>query len=85
MLQWASTASNSRRVTMTTQEVKDYIGEENWDDFQHWMYGQTYGINDDGSANWYEWDVKRYRNQLATKNRLRELFIDKIARKHNIL
>ena len=47
---------------MTTQEVEAKLAERNipWDDFQHWMRGQTVGMNEDGSTNWYEYDVNRF-------------------------
>ena len=41
---------------MTTQEVKDGLFRE----FQKWMIGQTYGINEDGSENWYDTDYRRF-------------------------
>ena len=47
---------------MKTQNVKEQIAEvgATWEEFQDFMFGQTYGINDDGSENWYEYDVTRF-------------------------
>ena len=41
-------------------QVIELIGKENWKDFLEWMYGQTVKINDDGSEDFYAWDVRRY-------------------------
>ena len=56
---------------MTTEEAKKVVGAENWTKFIEWMSGQTYGINDDGSTNWYSYDVERFaeaikRGKIAT-------------------
>lgn len=53
---------------MTTEQVEQKLKENNlsWDDFQNWMQGQTVGANEDGSTNWYDWDVERF-----IKHRLR--------------
>ncbi len=51
---------------MKEQEVKDYIGEENWEDFCDWMCGQTMGINEDGSTDYYECDVEAFKHKLKT-------------------
>ena len=45
---------------MTEQEVKQRIGEENWEAFNQWMRGRTVGLNDDGSLDFYEQDVRRF-------------------------
>lgn len=46
---------------MNKHEVIVFIGEENWEDFQEWMTGQTVGIYPDGSTNYYASDVARFR------------------------
>jgi len=43
-------------VFMNEKEVKDYLFKK----FIEWMYGQTVGINKDGSTNYYRYDVERY-------------------------
>ena len=47
---------------MTTEEVKKICGTlgKTFKDFEDFMYGQTYGIKEDGSFNWYELDVRRF-------------------------
>lgn len=49
-------------VNMKEQEAKKLIEEAggSWEDFVSWMFGQTVGLNDDGSTDWYDWDVKRF-------------------------
>ena len=42
---------------MNEEEVKDYLFEE----FLVWMTGQTVGQNPDGTIDYYESDVKRFR------------------------
>ena len=44
---------------MTTEEAKQKKKEagKKWEDFQEWMLGQTYGVNKDGNADWYDIDV----------------------------
>jgi len=41
---------------MRNEEVKEYLFKK----FLEWMAGQTVGINDDGSIDYYEYDVERY-------------------------
>jgi len=45
---------------MIKSEVIKLIGADNWQLFLDWMYGQTAGINPDGSTNYYDWDVGRF-------------------------
>lgn len=47
---------------MTTKQAKEKIKKAGgkWKDFLDWMMGQTYGIDDNGEPNWYEWDVDRW-------------------------
>jgi hypothetical protein len=49
---------------MTEKQVKDFIGEENWKKFCNWMYGQTIGLNSDGSIDYYNCDVKAFKTLL---------------------
>lgn len=51
---------------MTEKQVKKLIGEENWEEFIHWMRGQTCGMNKDGSVNYYEDDVMAFKRKLDT-------------------
>ena len=48
---------------MKEQEVKEYLKERgySWAKFKKWMYGQTTGLNKDGTLDYYEYDVRRYR------------------------
>lgn len=47
---------------MTTQEVKLKIKKAggSWKVFCEWMRGQTVGLYEDGSTNWYDYDVNRF-------------------------
>ena len=47
---------------MTTPEAKSVIEDAglDWEKFVDWMRGQTVGMYEDGSTNWYAWDVVRY-------------------------
>lgn len=49
---------------MREQEVKAYIGTENWNDFLKFMYGQTVSLNPDGTTDYYESDVDRFKGRL---------------------
>jgi len=49
---------------MNAKQVKAYIGTEHYNSFIKFMQGQTTGINDDGSINYYEWDVERFKGRL---------------------
>lgn len=49
---------------MKEQEVKSYIGTENWNTFLKFMEGQTVGVNNDGSTEFYDSDVERFCGQL---------------------
>jgi len=47
---------------MKEKEVKKLLRKNKlkWKDFCEWMGGQTIGMNEDGSIDYYDWDVKRY-------------------------
>jgi hypothetical protein len=45
---------------MNEQEARELVGDDGWDDFLDWLAGQTIGINDDGTIDYYDSDVKRY-------------------------
>lgn len=47
------------------QEVKKKIGEGNWEDFCRRIYGQTCGLNEDGTINYYECDVEAFIMKLS--------------------
>ena len=44
---------------MNEAEVKELVGER-WEEFEKWMNGNTVGINDDGTIDYYRWDVERF-------------------------
>ena len=46
---------------MNEQEVKAFIGEDRWEEFCEWMTGQTVGVNTDGSIDYYDSDVERFK------------------------
>jgi len=50
---------------MNEQEVKEYIGTTHWDAFLDFMYGQTVGVNEDGSIVYYEADVERFKRMIT--------------------
>lgn len=45
---------------MNEREVKELIGDENWDEFEKWICGQTVGIDNNGEINYYQYDVMRF-------------------------
>ena len=45
---------------MNEEEVKEKIGEENWDEFCNYMRGQTVGMGKDGKTDYYNQDVEKY-------------------------
>lgn len=45
---------------MKKEEIIKIIGKEHWNDFLKFMKGQTIGINDDGSADYYKEDVYKF-------------------------
>lgn len=49
---------------MSEQEVKEEIGVKNWEKFLQWMRGQTCGLNEDGTINYYDCDVKAFKQKL---------------------
>jgi len=51
---------------MNKKEVENKIGKENWDLFCRWIYGQTYGMNDDGTPNYFECDVYSFLYKIKT-------------------
>jgi hypothetical protein len=51
---------------MNEQQVKKFIGEENWEDFYDWMRGQTCGTNKDGSLDFYDHDVQAFKENIDT-------------------
>lgn len=51
---------------MRIEEVEKLIGKENIEAFLEWFYGQTLGLNEDGSINYYDWDVKAFIDKLKT-------------------
>jgi len=52
---------------MTTKKAKQLIKKAGgkWEDFMDFMFGQTYGINKDGSSNWYKIDVERFIRSIS--------------------
>ena len=60
---------------VTKQEIMDEYGEEFFESFQKWMYGQTTGvIGDYPDGEWepdyYRWDVDRFVSQYNENFRL---------------
>lgn len=53
-----------REKRMSEKEVKQKIGEENWEKFLQWMRGQTCGLNEDGTTNYYECDVDAFYTKI---------------------
>ena len=55
---------------MTEKQVKDTLKEHNkkWKDFTHWMNGQTMGLNEDGTTDFYECDVDRFIRNLKNND-----------------
>lgn len=51
---------------MTTEEVKDFIGEENWKSFAEWMRGQSCGRYPDGSTDYYRCDVEAFKEKIES-------------------
>lgn len=49
---------------MNKQEVIEYIGANYWKDFSDFIYGQTVGVNKDGSVNYYKWDVEKFKSRI---------------------
>lgn len=47
---------------MVKEKVLEKLKENNlkWSDFMKWMYGQTMGLNEDGTPDYYDWDVERF-------------------------
>jgi len=45
---------------MKKEEVIKRIGKEKWKKFAKFMQGQTVGLNDDGSFDYYECDVENF-------------------------
>ena len=51
---------------MIEQEVKKEIKEENWEKFLDWMRGQTVGLNEDGTTDYYACDVMAFKHKLSS-------------------
>ena len=47
--------------------IKKY-GKENWDGMMPLMRGNTVGINDDGSTEYYDYDLERVFLELKGRN-----------------
>lgn len=52
---------------MAEEEVKKEIGIEHWSEFIDWMRGQTCGLNEDGSIDYFKCDVEAFKTKLKTK------------------
>ena len=55
-------------IKMNETKVRELLKEHDatWKDFEEFMHGQTVGINEDGSIDYYDSDIERY---LASKYR----------------
>jgi hypothetical protein len=51
---------------MRIEEVEERVGKENMEEFGKWMRGQTMGIYDDGTWNYYDCDVESFALKLKT-------------------
>jgi len=49
-----------RDDVMNKEQVIKKIGKKNWPKFIKFMRGQTYAVNDDGSADYYDYDVENF-------------------------
>ena len=58
---------------MNKEEVIEKIGEENWEAFGKFMFGQTFSMNPDGTVDYYSCDVENFLHKLKTG---RLLFFD---------
>lgn len=49
---------------MITEQVIKIIKKHNltWNQFEDFIFGRPHGINDDGTEDWYEWDVESFVN-----------------------
>jgi hypothetical protein len=47
---------------MTENQAQKTIKESglDWNDFEDWMRGQTFGMNEDGTEDIYDCDVERF-------------------------
>jgi len=45
---------------MNKKEVIEIIGKHRWKKFQAFMFGQTTGIYNDGTTNYYKRDVENF-------------------------
>lgn len=47
---------------MIESEVRKKLAENglSWESFIVFMYGQTVGVNNDGSTDFFEWDVEKF-------------------------
>ena len=46
------------KIEQAKKKIKDAGGD--WEVFMEWMSGQTVGLNDDGSTDFYDYDVNRF-------------------------
>ena len=53
---------------MTQKEVRIKLKKNGltWRHFNEWMFGQTIGLNEDGTLDYYEWDVDRFIRNFGT-------------------
>lgn len=47
-------------IIMNEEQVKKLIGVNHWVEFKEWMRGQTVGVNNDSSIDYYDSDVERF-------------------------
>lgn len=55
---------------MREEEIIELYDEHTFNEFKKWLRGQTVGINDDGSTNYYKWDFDRFIDQYNSNFRL---------------
>jgi hypothetical protein len=51
---------------MKDYEVKEFIGEDKWEEFLEWMAGQTVSLYKDGDTDFYQSDVERFAGRNRT-------------------
>lgn len=45
---------------MNKEQVIERIGKKRWKEFQEFMKGQTVQVNNNGSTDYFEWDVENF-------------------------
>lgn len=51
---------------MREKQVRETIGDKNWNKFIEWMQGQTCSAYPNGETNYYEHDVQAFIDKMQT-------------------